>query len=316
MTDELLYALGKVYVKREDGSIEFVGTTVTPEEPTFAVEMEAAGMRQMWDAAYPPSSPPNVEAVAGYIGGSTPNIWTEQEWTDSLRRSSAQFKLPIFVRVPPTSHDPKDDAAFCIAWARNHNQPKGSIIALDYETAVDATYLRAFDAVIIAGGYKTMVYGSRSFVFQNPKPSGGYWSATWNNVPHLDAGAAATQYGGDVTLGQPWDINVVADSCPLWAMEEDMPLTTDEIEAIVDRWQAKYGMRLAQWNAGKTNTVYNTAAVGVAAPYSSVDMDELKALVQQGGVSAEAIANALAPLVGPAVAAELAKLTLKAVPNQ
>jgi hypothetical protein len=81
---------------------------------------------------------------------------------------------------------------------------------------VDATYLRAFDRTIVAAGYRTVVYGSRSFVLQNPRPSGGYWTATWNNVPHLDAGAAITQYGSDATLGQPYDLNVVADSTPLW----------------------------------------------------------------------------------------------------
>lgn len=187
-------------------------------------------MRRMYDAAFPPASPPDVDAVAGYIGGNTPHVWTGAEWA----RQKARYRLPIFVR----SHDgdPVADANFSLNWLRNHKVPKGSTLALDYETRVDATYLRAFDAVIVRGGYKTMVYGSRSFVLQNPKPSGGYWTATWNNIPHLDPGAAATQYGGDTTLGKPYDLSVVADSTPLWDTQGDWltMATKEEVRAEMD----------------------------------------------------------------------------------
>jgi hypothetical protein len=174
--------------------------------------------RRMFDAAWPPNAPPKVDIVNRYIGGGTPHVWTQAETDSQVAKSGARFVLPNFVRVPPTSHDPKDDAAWVVGWLRSNGVPKGVTHALDYETAIDATYLRAYDAVIVAAGYRTMVYGSRSRVLQNPKPSGGYWTAHWNNTPHIcsDAGVVATQYGGDTTLGQPWDINLVADSVPLW----------------------------------------------------------------------------------------------------
>src|SRR6266540_371198 len=125
----------------------------------------------MWDAAFPPASPPKWEAVAGYIGGNTPHVWTDQEWA----RQQARWRLPIFTR----SHDgdPSADAAHAIRWMTAHHVPKGVCVALDFETRVDATYLHAFDAAIIRAGWKAMVYGSKQAVLRNPKPSGGYWAA-------------------------------------------------------------------------------------------------------------------------------------------
>lgn len=177
-------------------------------------------LRRMWDASIPPASPPHWEATAGYIGGNTPHVWTDAEW----RRQTARWRLPIFVR----SHDgnPTEDAAEATAWLEAHNVPKGATLALDYETRIDAAYLAAFDQAVV--GWPVMVYGTRRTVLQNPEPSGGYWDAQWNNIPHLNPGSAATQYGGDTTLGQPYDASLVADSTPLWDTQED-DVTIDEL---------------------------------------------------------------------------------------
>src|SRR6266536_1905062 len=88
----------------------------------------------MWDAALPPASPPKWEAVAGYIGGNTPHVWTDQEWA----RQQARWRLPIFTR----SHDgdPSADAAHAIRWMTAHHVPKGVCVALDFETRVDPTH--------------------------------------------------------------------------------------------------------------------------------------------------------------------------------
>ena len=216
---------------RSGSTIVAVGT------PQYATVMP---MRRMYDAAFPPTSPPNVEAVAGYIGGGTPHIWTDAEWASQMTKASAKYKLPIFVRgslSSAQSHDPVADANWCADWAEAHGQPHGTLIALDYETTIYAPYLNAFDDQLNKRGYKCVVYGSRSFVVQNPEPSGGYWTATWNNVAHLDTGAAITQYGGDTTLGQPWDINVVADSTPLWGGTQEvtflMALTDAEQDEVL-----------------------------------------------------------------------------------
>ena len=187
-------------------------------------------MRRMWDAAFPPASPPKWEVAAGYIGGETPHVWTDAEWA----ATGTRWRLPIFVRVPPTTRDPRDDAARAITWLRAHDVPKGVCMCLDYETAIDATYLKAFDAAIAAAGWKVMVYGTRRTVLSNPRPSGGYWDAQWTNVPHLNAGSAATQYGGDTTLGQPYDASLVADSTPLWDTEGGFTVIDAETKTYLD----------------------------------------------------------------------------------
>jgi hypothetical protein len=185
-------------------------------------------LRRMWDAAFPPISPPKWEVVAGYIGGNTPHVWTDAEWA----RQAARYRLPIFVR----SHDgdPLADAHSSIVWLVSHEVPRGVTLALDYETRVDATYLAAFDRAVMDAGWRVMVYGTRRTVLQNPKPSGGYWDAEWTNVPHLNAGSAATQYGGDTTLGQPYDASLVADSTPLWDTEGDFTVLDDATKAYLD----------------------------------------------------------------------------------
>jgi hypothetical protein len=184
--------------------------------------------RSMLDAAFPPSQPPKVGVVAFYIGGGTPHVWTAAELDATMRKAGAAAKLPVFVRVPPTTRAPTDDAGFVVRWLRAHGAPKGICHALDYETAIDATYLRAYDKVIVAAGYRTLLYGTLRTVIQNPRPSGGYWSAHWNNTPHIcpATGVVATQYGGDVTIGQPWDISQVSDMVQLWGgqLEEDLML--------------------------------------------------------------------------------------------
>lgn len=167
-------------------------------------------MRRMYDAAYPPTSPPAWEAVAGYIGGNTPHVWTDTQW----RSQPARWRVPIFTRS--RGGEPSTDARAVISWMTAHRVPKGVCVALDYETRVDAGYLRAFDAAVVRAGWKVMVYGSRSSVLSNPRPSGGYWVADWTGRPFLHPGSAATQWASDAMLGKPWDASLVADGTPLW----------------------------------------------------------------------------------------------------
>ena len=178
--------------------------------PAYSSEV---AMRSMFDAAYPPLDPPKVDIAALYIGGNTPHVASDAEWA-RVMATGIKYRLPIFTR----SHDgdPVADAKAAVQWAVAHGQPKGTLIALDFETRVDAAYLNAFDAVIKAAGYLTVVYGSLSTVLRNPRPSGGYWTAKWDQTPHLDAGATMTQYISDTQLQKPWDLSVVADSAPLW----------------------------------------------------------------------------------------------------
>jgi hypothetical protein len=181
----------------------------------------------MIDAAWPPlGAGVKADIINRYIGGSTPHVWTQAETDQMLRESGARGILPNFVRVPPTTRDPRVEAAWCVQWMQAHGQPTGTCIALDYETAVNNAYWTAFDDVIMAGGYRTLLYGTLRTVVQNVtpggrRPSAGYWSAHWNNTPHIctNAGVTATQYGGDTTIGKPWDVSLVGDHVPIWGYE-------------------------------------------------------------------------------------------------
>ncbi len=196
---------------------------------------EAVALRRMFDAAYPPASPPKWEVAAGYIGGNTPHVWTDQEWA----RQQARWRLPIFTRS--TGGDPVADAGATVGWLRAHGVPKGVCVALDFETRINAVYLYTFDQAVMDAGWRVMVYGSLGTVISNPKPSGGYWVADWpppgeTAHPHLVAGSAATQWSGSGPFGGAYDPNLVADSTPLWDTQGDLSMADaqDILNAIAD----------------------------------------------------------------------------------
>lgn len=328
-TGERFYALGHEYVKTPLGDFaERLWRSEAARSGHEAPDQRAGtviGLRQGWDAAFPPSSPPNVEFVAGYIGGGTPHVWTDAEWAASLSKSTAQLRLPIFVRVPPTTRDPVVEANFCADYGERHDQPKGTLIALDYETSTVQSYLDAFDDQIVKRGYKTVVYGSRSTVMQLRAPSGGRWSATWNNVPHMDDGAVITQYGGDVTLGQPYDLNVALDSVPFWGgtVSASGPQNWDANDwASFDNHvgdDVVTNLRLATTGNADVGarsgyflpllTAAKAAAAGVGTLQAEEDQTQAAiALLASGGLDPQVIANAVIAGVGPEVAQQVADL--------
>jgi len=208
----------------------------------------------MFDAAYPERvlkfGAPKWEVVAGYVGGNTPHVWTDAEWALMVERSGALWCLPIYSRSNPGIHDPSVDAGQLVAWLIDHRVPKGCGAALDLETAIDPGYVRTFDSKLYAVGYKVILYGSKSSLFQNPKPSGGYWVADYTNEPHLYPGSAATQWAGSTPFGGAYDPSLVADSTTLWKVgDPDMPLSAgdlDKIAVIAENSNAKYYRMLAR----------------------------------------------------------------------
>src|SRR6266540_4285128 len=209
-------------------------------------------LRRCWDAAYPPTSPPNWEVVAFYLGGNTPHVWTDSE----IERQSARWRLPIFVR----SHDgdPLADAHTSITWLVRHGVPRGVTLALDYETRVDATYLATFDRAVTDAGWRVMVYGSRDFVLRNPKPSGGYWVADYTGSPHLYPGSAATQWSGSGPFGGDYDPNLVADSTHIYLPPVHTKLA--DLAGQVDQLRADLATDLVDI-LGKVGQAVDPAAV-------------------------------------------------------
>lgn len=181
----------------------------------------------MFDAAFPPSPPPNTDAVAGYIGGNTPHVWTDAEW-DAMPQS---LRLPIYVCSHPEAHDPNVEADKALQWLWDHRVPTGVWVALDLETAVNPAFVKTFDGKIVASGRLLTIYGSKSTIFQNPIPSGGYWVADWTGVPHLLSRSVITQYASDTMLQKGYDLNVVADSVRLW--EVPKMLTEEDIRTLI-----------------------------------------------------------------------------------
>ena len=128
---------------------------------------------KMFDASVPPASAPGgYRAVAGYIGGNTPHVWTEAEW----KRFGKLHKLPIWVRSDPANVDAEDDAFGALKRLYELRVPRGITVVMDLEAAVDACYVHKFQSVMRWAGFYAWVYGSVSTVFKNP-PADGYWVA-------------------------------------------------------------------------------------------------------------------------------------------
>lgn len=162
------------------------------------------------DAAYPAGIPSNMhfDGVCFYIGGDTPHIWL----TSELAARKERYRLPIWVRSDPQSVDPATDAEECLSQLSLYGAPKGTLVALDSETTIDAAWTKAFVDAINAGGYKVIDYGSQSDVFGNENPDGYYWGADWTDVPHLASGDQATQY----ISFSGYDESLMESTLPLW----------------------------------------------------------------------------------------------------
>lgn len=174
-----------------------------------------------YDASTAPSNPPPGDQVAMlYIGGDTPHVATLAEWNSQ----PARYRLPIWTRDNPAGRDGAAEGRAALAKLDQLGAPRGILIGLDYETAVDAAFVAAFDGVLAAGGNKTVLYGSKSSVFRNPRPSGGYWTADLTGRPHQYPGAVITQW--EFETG--WDDDTLTAGLPLWDTRPDAstPATT------------------------------------------------------------------------------------------
>ena len=174
--------------------------------------MQTVSLYQMFDAAYPPSSPyPGCQAVAGYIGGNTPHVWTAAEW----QRFGHLRQFPIwtgYAEANPTHHGKQAVAAMqALGWAAG--RPNRRAVIVDEETEVNAAWIDAFAAVVWAAGYQTFIYGSLATVLDNP-PKEGYLVADWNDVPAVPpyAHVIGHQYKPNVAWdGTQVDLSVISE---------------------------------------------------------------------------------------------------------
>src|SRR5258707_6133543 len=93
---------------------------------------------KMFDASVPPASAPaGYRAVAGYIGGDTPHVWTEAEW----RRFAQLHQLPIWVRSNPTQVDAQADPFRAPQPLYPLRVPPRITVAIDLAAALDACHV-------------------------------------------------------------------------------------------------------------------------------------------------------------------------------
>lgn len=170
------------------------------------------------DSAFPAGVlpvPKGFKAVQFYIGERqpirtpTPHIWTS---ADIAKIPKGVRRYPVFVGTPAIGFKghPETEAFECLEALYQIGAPKGTVVGLDFETAVDPGYVSTFHKVVHWGGYRVWVYGSLSTVTSNP-PCDGYDVAHYTNEPHFTGVAheRACQYADSKQLGTNYDARVV-----------------------------------------------------------------------------------------------------------
>ena len=160
------------------------------------------------DNAFPLPVYPKADGIAFYIGGDTPHVWTLAE----VKATPYRYRLPIYVRSNPQNADPHTDASIALDVLARYGAPKGTLVALDFETAVDVQYVATWSEIILTHGYRGILYGSENFVHKNNMPDGLYWGADWTKVNHIVPGDAGTQWISLAAI----DESTFQSNLPLW----------------------------------------------------------------------------------------------------
>jgi len=148
-----------------------------------------------------------VHAVAGYIGGDTPNIWPDNSSGWKRKEFTGLKKLPIFVRSTVVgASGGKADAFTALESLYALSVPHGSAVIYDRESNTDTEATAAFNEVMQWAEYKPMPYGSTGNIFKHPAPF-GYWVDDPTGQPHMYTGGndvRITQYSnlGDYDLSE------------------------------------------------------------------------------------------------------------------
>ena len=173
-----------------------------------------AGVVRMFDAAVPPRSPyPGCGAVAGYIGGNTPHVWTAAEW-NRASDGGRLAQLPIWVGFgegDPVGHAKEAAAAaVSLGWA-DHHKPKWRAIVADVENMRMTAWLEAFGTQLRLEGFLCWPYMSANVLSSDP-PGYDVWLAQWNNVASVPPihNVIAHQYAHDLPFeGTSVDLSAV-----------------------------------------------------------------------------------------------------------
>jgi peptidoglycan hydrolase-like protein with peptidoglycan-binding domain len=187
------------------------------------------------------------DGVCFYIGGDAYRVWPKAEVNGMPER----YRLPVWVRSNPGAVSASSDAQACLNALRAYGTPKGSLVALDSETAVDPAWVRVFVDDVNAGGYPVIDYGSQSTVHGNHNPDGYYWGADWTDVPHLHSGDGMTQY----VSFSGYDESLASSSLPFWDTRPGPHPNPGPRPGPVPFWQEAMMQALPTLQQGSADTV-------------------------------------------------------------
>jgi hypothetical protein len=171
---------------------------------------------RMFDASQPPARPyPGCAAVAGYIGGNTPHVWSAAEW-NKASDGGRLAQLPIWVgfgEADPVGHAQQAAAAAVkLGWTPFHSHPGAwRAIVADVEAVQEEAWLAAFGAELRQHGFLCWPYMSASALPSDP-PGYTVWLAQWDGVADVPPihGVIAHQYAHDLPyLGTSVDLSAV-----------------------------------------------------------------------------------------------------------
>jgi hypothetical protein len=171
----------------------------------------------MFDASTPPGQPyPGCAAVAGYIGGNTPHVWSAAEWNAASHNGRLPM-LPIWVGFgeadPKTHATQAAQAAVRRGWAPHH-EPEWRAIVADVEAVSERAWLLAFGEQLQSLGFLCWPYMSAVALPSDP-PGFEVWLAKWdgqNDVPAIHD-VIAHQYAHDLPYdGTSVDLSAVESS--------------------------------------------------------------------------------------------------------
>lgn len=202
------------------------------------------GTLKFVDAAFMPDPLPDADGFCFYIGGDTPHVYTHAEV--AALKAKYRYLLPIFVRAPMPGSGAASDVVAAVTQLRAIGAPKGTLVAWDSETSIDAPYIQAVYADLAAAGWKLIDYGSQAFVFGNQNPDGYYWGADWTSIAHLHSGDAVTQYASF----SGYDESLAESTLPFWDPSGPAP----DPPSPVNTWQETMMNKLPTLQQGAQDT--------------------------------------------------------------
>jgi len=210
------------------------------------------------DGAYPHPPytflPDDVMVWAGYLGGHTPHPWTAADIADARRLVGAWWGIWTAPdRRAITATDGVQDAAGTVARLVELSYPRADPVFYDVEYATWQADPAGARAAITAWKRGLAAAGYRNAYAYVPLSAGFDWIAHWTGArpTSLPAGVIGIQYDHGL-FNDAYDISVF-DASLLGG--SDMLLTHDDLAAIAAAVRPDLA-RLAQWVAGRSNSVF------------------------------------------------------------